>query len=98
MAKIEPFAFTFDYVHDFIIESSRIDRIAMWGFKPKKCDAFSILGGSRFYSLARSAFEFQCNTFMLVYNTFDRYNIIIHHYRYYKHLPTGNPFLFNIKV
>lgn len=71
MEKIESFAFNFDYVHDFIIDSSRIDRIAMWGIKPKRCDAFSILRGSRFYSLARNAFEFQCNTFMLAYNTFD---------------------------
>ena len=72
MEKIPSLAFDFDYVHDFIIDRSRIDRIAMWGIKPKKCDSFSILGGSRLYSLATNAFELHCNKFMLAYNTFDR--------------------------
>ena len=72
MEKIETLAFNFDYVHDFTIDNSRIDRVAMWGIKPKRCDAFNILGGSRFYSLANKAFELQCDAFWLAYNTFDR--------------------------
>ena len=72
MEKIPSLAFDFDYVKDFIIDRSRIDRVAMWGIKPQKCDSFSILGGSRLYSLGTNALELRCNKFMLGYNTFDR--------------------------
>ena len=72
MEKIPSLAFDFDYVRDFIIDRSRIDRVAMWGIKPQKCDSFSILGGSRLYSLGTNALELRCNKFMLGYNTFDR--------------------------
>jgi len=71
MEKIPSLAFDFDYVKDFIIDRSRIDRVAMWGIKPQKCDSFSILGGSRLYSLGTNALELRCNKFMLGYNTFD---------------------------
>jgi len=71
MERIPSLAFDFDNVNEFTILKSRIDRIAMWGIKPKKCNSFSILGGSRLYSLATNAFELECNKFMLAYNTFD---------------------------
>ena len=83
MEKIESFAFNFDYVKDFIIDSSSIQRVEMWGIKPKRCDAFNIIRGSLFLSLATNAFEFECKTFMLAYNTFDRYYIISHQQLYY---------------
>ena len=72
MERIPSLAFDFDNVNEFTILKSRIDRIAMWGIKPKKCNSFSILGESRLYSLATNAFELECNNFMLAYNTFDR--------------------------
>ena len=72
MERVPSLAFDFDNVNEFTILKSRIDRIAMWGIKPKKCNSFSILGESRLYSLATNAFELECNNFMLAYNTFDR--------------------------
>ena len=74
--RIPSLAFNFDYVHDFTIFGSRIDRIAMWGIKPERCDEFNVLGGSRFFSLASNAFQLRCNKFMLAYNTFDRLEIL----------------------
>ena len=66
MERIPSLAFDFDNVNEFTILKSRIDRIAMWGIKPKKCNSFSILGGSRLYSLATNAFELECNKFMQI--------------------------------
>lgn len=70
LTTIVPMAFTFDYVKEFSIFASRIDRISMWGIKLARCGEFNVLGMTHFSSLAAHAIKARCHKFSLAYNWF----------------------------